>query len=99
MDERQKKWLLSIDIVILALLIAFVCDMWVGSSPPPPYRDQWGLEWPPFAGEQFVGIPDWVRAATFYGIFLSGGVLVVYGLYAIGSRLRAIVAGNERRRG
>lgn len=94
---KSKKWLLSADIIILALLIAFVSDSAL-VLPVRPNREFWGLAWPPFVGGGFVKIPDWLEYGFFVGIMVSGGALIVYALGALGNRLRGILSERKAAR-
>jgi|SRR5215469_7967245 len=93
---KRRKWLLWADVIVLALLVAFVCDMWVGAMPPLPYRDVWEFQWPPFVGADFVRIPDWVRSASVLGVLITALVPLAYGLRAIGTGLRVVLTAKRK---
>ena len=89
MSKRTKRLLLA-DAIVLALLILFFSDLAI-ALPAPPQREHWYFVWPPFVGDHFVSIPSWVRSVCFLGILVTAGVLVVYGLRAVSTKLKVTI--------
>jgi hypothetical protein len=88
--SKRAKWLLLTDVLALALLVSFFCDLAI-ALPAPPQREHWSFVWPPFGGDHFVSIPSWVRSVCFLGILVTAGVLVVYGLRAVSTKLKVTI--------
>ncbi|HEV2491429.1 MAG TPA: hypothetical protein VGT03_16615 [Candidatus Acidoferrales bacterium] len=78
---RRKKSLLWTDGTLLVLLVLFASDSAL-VLPVRPYREYWGIAWPPFFSDNYLKIPDWGEEACFIGILITGAVLIGFGLLA-----------------
>ncbi|MFZ0641259.1 MAG: hypothetical protein WAN33_03145 [Candidatus Acidiferrales bacterium] len=92
---KRRRWLLLADVITLVLLILFVSDTAL-VLPVRPYREFWGLEWPPFVGGDFIRVPDWVEYASFIAILVAGAALGGCGLWVAGKKVRMVLVEKRK---